>query len=83
MNPILNYDKFTGSAMDASVNVVMNAMVPVGNIKLDLSEWSVFDLAVPAMLQWRGGLDREWLKDHTRLGVNEQEGLANNTLKVT
>ena len=29
VNPILNYDKFTSSAMDASVNVVMNAMVPV------------------------------------------------------
>ena len=27
VNPILNYG--TGSAMDASVNVVMNAMVPV------------------------------------------------------
>ena len=27
VNPILSYD--TGSAMDASVNVVMNAMVPV------------------------------------------------------
>ena len=32
----VNYD--TGSAMDISVNVVMNAMVPVENIKLDLSE---------------------------------------------
>ena len=29
VNPILNYDKFTSSAMDASVNVAMNAMVPV------------------------------------------------------
>ena len=27
VNPILNYD--TGSAMDASVNAVMNAMAPV------------------------------------------------------
>ena len=36
VNPILNYD--SGSAMDAGVNVVMNAMVAVENIKLDLSE---------------------------------------------
>ena len=36
VNPILNYD--TGSATDASVNVAMNAMVAVENIKLDLSE---------------------------------------------
>lgn len=39
VNPILNYD--TGSAMDASVNVVMNAKLwclSRKNIKLDLSE---------------------------------------------